>query len=124
LNATWPAVTTAAGLPEVTVAVNVTGCPEPEGFWDELMLVVVAAVGDVTANVAEPRCGPAVHPVAPPPDMLVLLLSQTSAVQVPTSTGVNAAENACAPVALAEKSGERALTATILPLGFFQRIET
>ncbi len=50
LNATWPAVTAAAGLPEVTVAVNVTDWPEPDGFCEDETVVIVAAEGTVTTT--------------------------------------------------------------------------
>src|SRR5262245_19356421 len=72
-NVTVPAVT---GEPAVTVAVNVTGAPRSDGFWDETIVVAVVTVVDDTtlaitmlsimtphecpgrtsAHVAEPSC--------------------------------------------------------------------
>ena len=38
---------------EVTVAVNVTACPNVDGFWEDVSVVVVRTLVDTCCNVAD-----------------------------------------------------------------------
>ena len=55
INWTVPVGVTDAGATGVIVAVNVTVCPDPEGFADEVTAVVVSAALTTTDSLGSPQ---------------------------------------------------------------------